>query len=345
MGKRAILIPEDEVWFKTLFNLIPTSVYRGNQTLPALQKQPNKKGTEKDENGKEQRRVPRKKNKNKEKVFRPAESESSERVSLRERLQNKISEKRAERKADDENQISVRENRKRKRDERNAEREKEAKKARRGQKFEKLKKQKQEHKEQQREESKKNDEQRKESQVIGEGSEERMEEREVEVETTRLIGFEDEEKINKVKQRKLKGGKLGKLQLRLAKAAEEQALKGKAEKGMQNTTQTVKGDDVSKERTEAAKAVEDREMDKALQKVQGKGVRDNVKKLKKSIRQEKRKTEKSREQWAQRVESLEKEKVARREQREKNLKERKESKGKSKSGKPKKKIAKTRKKK
>ena len=114
------------------------------------------------------------------------------------------------------------------------------------------------------------------------------------------------------KRRKPSVSKLMDLQRKLQRAAKERDSKNEANE---------RNDD-----PEDHSAVYQNEMDKAMARIKGEKVKDDVQKLRKTIRKEKRKTQKSREEWAKRVESVDRDMKARQEKREKNLKERRDAK-------------------
>eukprot|EP00177_Eucheuma_denticulatum_P006666 GFKZ01012130.1.p1 GENE.GFKZ01012130.1~~GFKZ01012130.1.p1 ORF type:complete len:365 (+),score=97.73 GFKZ01012130.1:85-1095(+) len=320
---------EDDTWLKSVLNLIPKTIYCGgphDSLAPVSRKDAKSLKGKKKQNNKGEK-------KQKKKPALSLGNEAPERKGLREKLHQKIIEKRVARKADDETRIAIRAHRKRKREETEALKEKEAKKMRREKKFDKLKNEKEQKKREQKEANPETDkiEHDEKQSLVKESPSDGG------VDTARVVGFsEEKEKKKKGKRRKLGGDKLRELQKKLLEAKKDQDLKEKAIGGVSEGKRSVDKDAAMEE-------VLDKEMDKALQRVQGEEVKDDVKRLKKSIRREKRKSEKSKEEWAKRVEAVEKEKAAKQERREKNLKERKENKAKGSHSKPKKKISKRRK--
>lgn len=321
---------EDSEWIRSVFCLIPKAIYSGNQAGLGSQSLLDVGRCPENSTVLGKSKRDKKKDSKRKKLVHDEDSDSgnevSKRMLLKRKLQEKILEKREERKADDETQIALRADRKRKREERNEAKSKGGKMARLERKSQSSKESKVSNMD-----SKKNEAEgveRDGQDIIHSESN-----AELNIDTTLLSGFSGEGKKRKIKRRKLTRGKLQELQLQLEHASKEREFTDKARTPARS--QASVGSSAPMTEVDAAtKAVLDHEMEKALSRAKGEEVRDDVKKLKKSIRREKRKTEKSREEWAKRVESLEKEKAAKQEQRERNLKERKESKGKKGHGKP-----------
>lgn len=315
---------EDHQWIRSVLSLIPKAVYGGDKPTALFAGIDGKDSVKKQKASKKS-----KPSRNKQKSAKPVvrdQDEPAGRAAIREKLQEKINEKRSDRKADDETQMEIRAHRKRKREEKKEEKAKEVKKIRREKKFENIKKEKGAnafpgHKQPKQSES------QDESETGGHTEANDS----VALETTRLAGFSAEQKRNQVKRRKLTGGKLRELQLQLEQATRESNLKDGTNTSSAKSIPGSQKMIVRPAKESSTDAVVDLEMDKALRRVTGVAVKDDVKKLKKSIRKERRKTEKSKEEWAKRVEALENEKIAKQERRTKHLKERKENKGKGKS--------------
>lgn len=310
-----VLNAEDEVWIASVLNLIPKAVYGGNKHVLSSEQSEGKGNRNSTKNGLKSKK---KLTKKKPKVDR--DDDDGEKSELRKRLQERISELRGKRKADNEAAIAVRNNKKRKREETKMERQAEGKKQRRAEKSKQIKEAKNADKAAEQEEANDSDEANE------------PEADAATLETTRLEGFSEGTK--KVKRRKLRGGKLKELQQQLEKATKERELKEQADGNPapgSKTSAEKNTDDGAEKGIETV--MKDRDIEKALAKAQGIEVRDDVKKLKKSIRKVQRKSEKSKEEWAKRVKAVEEERAAKQARREKNLKERKENKGKSGKGK------------
>lgn len=128
------------------------------------------------------------------------------------------------------------------------------------------------------------------------------------IETNLVTGFINEDDKAPAEDGRRKGmSKLKLLERKLEAATKERDMKKEA-----SNNKDAKGH----------AEVQQLEMNKALARVKGEKVTDDVTRLKKTIRKEKRKSVKSREDWAKRVKSQDREMRARQDKREKNLKER-----------------------
>lgn len=128
------------------------------------------------------------------------------------------------------------------------------------------------------------------------------------IETNLVTGFINDQ----VKEPGEEGRRKGMSKLKLLERKLETATKERDMKKEASENKDAKGH----------AAVQQLEMDKALARVKGEKVKDDVTRLKKTIRKEKRKSVKSREEWAKRVKTQNREMKARQDKREKNLKER-----------------------
>lgn len=313
----SMVLIEDEKWLRSIFQMVPRGVYHTNVNQPGSAK---KKRRVRSETGKKKAN---KKKKEKMRLNSATESNASKRKGdlsqkdLKKKLREKIEAMRAQRKADDVESAALRANRKRKREDikklKQNDRQKTAKRARP-------------------EKKDANDDKAQDStekpstaeSATNRGENDNTGQKEtaiVALETTRLSGFEGDDKMNK-KRRKLGETKLKVLQKKLEEASEEQQLK---EKVIHNDKKTTKDNAVDPAEKETALVVQKREFEKALKRTKGERVKDSVQKLRKSIRKEKRKTIKSREDWGSRVKSVENDINARQEKRQKNLRERREA--------------------
>lgn len=308
---------EDDAWMRSVLGLVPMAVYGGNKTASSTE--------EKLSNSKKKtpvKKVEKKKKKKgpshpKKTVKKVVVGDNSERSLLRKKLQEKISEKRDGRKADDEVRIAARAERKRKRSEASAEKSKDRKRLR----YDNDK-----HKEKEKnkkEKSGKDEENVKCAEPEKNGKNAKEADGGMEVETTRISGFSGDGAKSQGKRRKLKGGKLRELQKNLEIVTREKQMEERP------NNVVLEGDPAGNGSKGPLSVGKDKEMEKAIERAKGIEVRDDAKKLKKSIRKERRKTEKSKEEWAERVKAVETEKKEKQERRTKHLKERRENKGKS----------------
>lgn len=304
-SSKGLLRPDDEVWMRGILDLIPKSVFGDIPTSSTLHESSKKEPKTRAKQAETEQNGRAKKTRTTRSDKRTNDNQDSKRDALQRKLQEKILEKRVARKADDESRIEARLSKKRKRDEKSKATARERKKFR----------------------SKKDMSNGKATSaetdlqdvVHSDKRKRELEEPEEDanitaIETTRLDGFNSEQRVRKAKRRKLRGGKLLELQRKL-----EEANKEKSMNETHSKTSGKREDDGNGEEHDSKQ----REMEKALQRVQGTNIKDDVKKLKKSIRREKRKVEKSREDWEKRSKTQEMELKAKQEKKVRNLEERK----------------------
>lgn len=320
---------EDERWMKDVLNVVPIAVYRVDagkvkeETSEAAKKSKSRSG----ETTMRTKKTKKRNSTHTEERHRGSaqsddEDDNEQRVELKHKLREKILTMRQDRKADDETHIAARQERKRKREEVDSAKAKNRKKVRREQ-------QKQGKMERPADERKNTAVELSPSDKNGKPAHNsEIPNKKLALETTRLSGFDAGGAPNKRKRRKLSDSKLKQLQRQLQGVMKQNESADTSAEGIASNNDKAKSTaDPGSSRIENPKQSE---IGKALEKVKGVQVKDDVRKLKKSIRREKRKTEKSKEEWAKRVAALESEKKAKQEKRERNLKERRENKGKSK---------------
>ncbi|CAN8070874.1 unnamed protein product [Agarophyton chilense] len=309
---------EDERWMRQVLDLIPRSIYGVVKTVNEKVKKSSKENAP----VKKKTSKPKKKNRRRKKEERlkpDITNEREERKQLKQKLQQKILEKRSERKADDEGCTEMRNERKRKREESKADKAKKRKKEQKNKTKEiKLTKSGED----------KNRPLPSSEKDLAEGANvEKQNSSDPSLETTRLSGFaSDEDKLRRSKRRKITHKKLVDLQKQLEAATkdkEEKVLLNKRDKDQSKSGSTGKLNSLTDK--DVSDKVKEKEIEKALQRVRGDSVKDDVGKIRKSIRKEKRKHEKSKEDWTKRVKAVEDEKRLRQERRENNLKKRKEN--------------------
>lgn len=341
-----IVTQENEAWIRSIFGMVPTNVYFGGAAseFQRLLKKEQAEGKKKEAEGRKQQRQDKSKKRKATEIIDEDSDEDSdigahdkERMEKKKKLREKIDVMRAGRNVDDREKSGKNDSDERKsekltrKQKRTAEEEAKKKKGQRAKRAEISKKRRVVDKS----DIKVSEESGKHNDEITNSGDNNIG---IAVETARMTGFaedvdEQENDKGKKKKRKLGASKLKELQNNLNDAMKERELKAqsvtlgqKAEEKAKrkrkiNGTEGNGGDE-----TVATAVVEEREMEKALMRVRGEKVKDNVAKLKKSIRKEKRSGEKSREEWAKRVEAVEEDVKARQEKKQENLKKRREEK-------------------